>query len=55
MRTRPFEQDPAIPGPGSYDLKTFVDLKKNDNKNFSIGKKEAYEFRKSLYRFILYF
>lgn len=50
MKTRPFVQDPAIPGPGSYDLKTFVELKSQDNKSFSIGKKDFYDYRK-VYKF----
>jgi hypothetical protein len=39
-------QDPEIPGPGKYDLKTFVEIKALENKSFTLGRKEFYEFRK---------
>ena len=35
-----------MPGPGTYNLKSFVDLKSSDNKSFCLGKKELYEYRK---------
>ena len=48
MRNKPYVQEPEMPGPGMYDVKTFVEQIKNDPKNFTIGKKEDYSFRKQL-------
>jgi hypothetical protein len=45
-KTRPFIPDPDLPGPGAYTVPTFVDQIANDHKNFIIGKKNTYEFRK---------
>jgi hypothetical protein len=38
--------DPEMPGPGQYDVKSFVEKIANDNRSFIMGKKEHYEFRK---------
>ena len=37
-----------MPGPGSYDVKSFVEKIQNENKSFVIGKKENHEMRKTL-------
>jgi hypothetical protein len=41
METRPFVRDPNLPGPGMYDVKTFVEKMKTDKKNFTIFKKDS--------------
>lgn len=46
MKTRPAIHDPTIPGPGKYDVSTFVDNLSNNSKNFTIFKKDQYIFRK---------
>ena len=45
MNTKPFIQDPSIPGPGKYDIKSFVEKIKNDPKNFTIGRKDHFNYR----------
>ncbi|CDW75502.1 UNKNOWN [Stylonychia lemnae] len=42
-KTQPFIQDPEMPGPGSYDVKSFVEKTCNDNRSFILGKKENHE------------
>lgn len=34
-----------MPGPGTYNVKSFVEKIADDNKIFIMGKKEHYEFR----------
>ena len=46
MKNKPIIQDPAMPGPGYYPVKTFVDKVKTDTKTFSLGKKNNYAYRK---------
>jgi hypothetical protein len=48
MKTKPYIQDSDMPGPGTYDVRTFVEQIKNDPKNFTIGRKEDYCYRKYL-------
>ena len=45
-KTQPFIQDPEMPGPGTYDVKSFVERIRSDNKSMVIGKRESYEYRK---------
>eukprot|EP00347_Sterkiella_histriomuscorum_P017361 403349677 len=43
-KTQPFMQDPEMPGPGTYDLKSFVEKLESDNRQFIIGKRDNHEF-----------
>lgn len=45
-KTQPFIQDPDMPGPGTYDVKSFVEKIQSDSKSFILGKKENLELRK---------
>ena len=45
-KNQPFIQDPDIPGPGTYQVPTFVERIKNDKRNFIMGGKNEYELRK---------
>jgi hypothetical protein len=54
MKNKPYMPEPEMPGPGTYDVKTFVEMVKNDPRNFTLGKKEDYAFRKKiLFKFYL--
>ncbi len=46
VETRPYVQDPDMPGPGVYDLKSFVQNNSNNPKPFTIGSKNRTEMRK---------
>ena len=52
-KNKPFISDPEQPGPGTYDVKTFVEIKANDAKTFTFGKKELYDLRKFI-EYLLY-
>ena len=38
--------DPDVPGPGYYNVKTFVEKIVNDNRKVIMGRRPTYEFRK---------
>jgi hypothetical protein len=48
METKPKIIDLNIPGPGKYDVKSFVDITANNNKNFTLCTKEHFAYRKYL-------
>ena len=39
--------DPEVPGPGYYNVKTFVEKIVNDNRKVIMGRRPTYEFRKA--------
>lgn len=53
METKPKMIDPNIPGPGKYDIKSFVDITVNDNKNFTLSQKEHFGYGKYLLLLII--
>ena len=46
MKNKPYVQEPEMPGPGTYQVKTFVQSMEKDSKMFTLGPKCDYAYRK---------
>lgn len=44
LKTKPYVQEGDIPGPGKYEISTFVEKIANDHRSFTIGKKADMNF-----------
>jgi len=42
-----------MPGPGHYDVASFIDRNHKNNKSFTLGKKKSYEYRNTLSSLLL--